>query len=95
MTVLDEAEVPVIFCEIAPPPPLYSHEKRNLSNGQLWKIWKETVFIELCSFFIDLLALEQDKLCPGVGIFVSFFPPGGRGFALRSCPGGGDFDEKN
>ena len=35
-----------------------------------WKIWKETAFIELCSFFIDL---EQGKLCPGVGIFVSFF----------------------
>ena len=37
-----------------------------------WKIWKETAFIELCSFFIDLLAFEQGKLCPGVGIFVSF-----------------------
>ena len=56
------------------------------------KIWKETVVIELCSFFIDLLAFEQGKLCPGVGIFVSSFPPGGRGFALRSCPGGRDFD---
>ena len=38
-----------------------------------WKIWKETAFIELCSFFIDPLAFEQGKLCPGVGIFVSFF----------------------
>ena len=38
-----------------------------------WKIWKETAFIELCSFSIDLLAFEQGKLCPGVGIFVSFF----------------------
>ena len=25
---------------------LYSHEKRTLSNGQLWKIWKETAFIK-------------------------------------------------
>ena len=32
---------------------------------------------------------------PGVGIFVSFSPAGGRGFALRSCPGGGNFDGKN
>ena len=31
---------------------------------------------------------------PGVGIFVSFFRPGGRSFALKSCPGGGDFDGK-
>ena len=73
---------------------LYSHEKRKLSNGQLWKIWKETAFIELCSFFIDILAFEQGKLCPGVGIFVSFFRPGGRSFALKSCQGGGDFDGK-
>ena len=43
-----------------------------------WKIWKETAFIELCSFFIDFLALEQGKLCPGVGIFVSFFDLGAR-----------------
>ena len=33
-------------------------------------------FIELCFFFIDLLAFEQGKLSPGVGIFVSFFDPG-------------------
>ena len=38
-----------------------------------WKTWKETAFIELCSFFIDLLAFEQGKLCPWVGIFVLFF----------------------
>ena len=38
-----------------------------------WKIGKETAFIELCSFFVDLLAFEQGKLCLGVGIFVSFF----------------------
>ena len=38
-----------------------------------WKIWKETAFIESCSFFIDLLAFEQGKLCPGMEIFVSFF----------------------
>ena len=62
---------------------------------KLWKIWKETAFIELCSFFIDLLAFELGKLCPGVGIFVSFFRLGGRSFALKSCPGDGDFDGKN
>ena len=43
---------------------------------KLWKIWKETAFIELCSLFIDLLALKLGKLCTGVGIFVSFFDPG-------------------
>ena len=52
-------------------------------------------FIELCSFFIDLLAFEPGKLCPGVGIFVSFFRPGGGSFALKSCSEGGDVDGKN
>ena len=56
------------------------------------EIWKETAFIELCSFFIDLLAFELGRLCPGVGIFVSSRRPGGRSFALKSCPRGGDFD---
>ena len=74
---------------------LYSHEKRKLSNGQLWKIWKETAFIELCSFFIDLLAFELGKLCPGVGIFVSFFSTRGPEFCTESCPRGGGFDGKN
>ena len=31
---------------------------------------------------------------PGGGDFVSFFLPGGRSFALESCPQGGDFDGK-
>ena len=31
----------------------------------------------------------------GGGPFVSFFRPGGRSFALKSCPGGGDVDRKN
>ena len=45
----------------------------NYGKLEKWKIWKETAFIELCSFFFDLLAFEQGKLCPGVGIFVSPF----------------------
>ena len=31
---------------------------------------------------------------PGGGDFVSVFRPGGLRFALKSCPRGGDFDEK-
>ena len=45
--------------------------------------------------FIDILAFEPGKSCPGVGDFVSFFRPGGRSFALKSCPGDRDFDGKN
>ena len=45
--------------------------KKNLSNGQLWKISKETALIELCPLFIDILAFELSKLC--------FFDPGGGG----------------
>ena len=51
--------------------------------------------IELWSYFIDILAFEPGKLCPGVEKFVSFFRPGGRSFALKSCPQGRDFDGKN
>ena len=50
--------------------------------------------IELWSYFIDILAFELGKLCPGVGILFRFFRPGGRSFALKSCPRGGDFDGK-
>ena len=55
---------------------------------------KNCQFVELCFFFIDLLAFEQGKLCSGVGIFVSFFRPGSRSFALKSCPRGGILTEK-
>ena len=56
---------------------------------------EKTAFIELCSFFIDILEFKPGKLCQGVRIFVSFFRPGGRSFALKSCLRGGDFDGKN
>ena len=52
-------------------------------------------FYRIMFLFIDLLAFELGKLCPGVRIFVQFFRPGGRSFALKSCPGGGDFEGKN
>ena len=45
--------------------------------------------------FIDILAFEPGKLCPGVGDFVSFFSTRGPEFALESCSWGGDFDRKN
>ena len=32
---------------------------------------------------------------PRDGDFCFVFFPGGRSFALKSCPGGGDFDGKN
>ena len=74
---------------------LFPRKKKIVRLWKLWKIWKENAFIELCSFSIDLLAFELGKLCPGVGISVSFVRPGGRSFALKSCPGGRDFDGKN
>ena len=63
---------------------LFSHKK---------KIWKETAFKELCSFFIDLLAFKLGKLCPGVGILFRFFDPGTGVLHLRAVPGG-DSDRK-
>ena len=70
-------------------------KKENCQMGNYGKFGKKLPFIELYSFFVDLLAFELGKLCPGVGTFVSFFCPGGRCFALKSCPGGGDLDGKN
>ena len=47
------------------------------------------------SFFIDILAFELGKLCPGVEILFRFFRSEGRSFALKICPRGGNFDGKN
>ena len=69
-------------------------KKENCQMDNYGKFGKKLLFIELGSFFIDVLAFELGKLCPGLGIFVSFFWPRGRSFALKSCPGGGDFDGK-
>ena len=55
---------------------------------------RKYALIELWSYFIDILAFELGKLCPGVGILFRFFRPGGRSFALKSCRRGEDFDEK-
>ena len=40
-----------------------------------WKIWKETAFIEVCSFFRWYLAFELVKLCLGVGNLLHFCDP--------------------
>ena len=66
---------------------LYSHDKRKLSNGQLWTIWKETALMELCSFFFDILKFEPAKLCPGVGILLPVFDPGAGVLYWKAVPG--------
>ena len=63
--------------------------KKKISNGQLWKIWKETVLIELCSFFIDILPFELGKLCPGVGILFRFSTQGPEFCTEKLSPGSG------
>ena len=68
--------------------------KENCQMNKLWKIWKETAFIELCSFLIDLLAFELGKLCLGMGIFVSFFDPGAGVLRWKAVPGAGIMTEK-
>ena len=65
--------------------------KENCQMDKLWKIWKET---ELCSFFIDLFAFKLDKLCLGVGIFVSFFDPGAGVLLWKAVPGVGILKKK-
>ena len=55
---------------------------------------RKYALIELWSYFIDILAFELGKLCPGVGILFRFFQPGGRSFAMKCCPGAGILTEK-
>ena len=51
--------------------------KENCQMENYGKFGKKLVaFIELCSFFIDILAFELGKLCLGVGILFRFFDPG-------------------
>ena len=83
---------------------LYSHDKKKLSNGQLWKFWKETAYrtikfgeellIGLWSYFIDILAFELGKLCHGEGILFRFFYPGAGVLHWKAAPGRG-FWRKN
>ena len=73
---------------------LYSYDKRKLPNGQLWKMWRETALIELCSFFIDILAFELGKLCPGVGILFRFFHSGTGVLHRKAVPGAEILTEK-
>ena len=45
--------------------------------------------IELWSYFIDILAFELSKLCPGVGILFRFFRPGAGVLHWKAVPGAG------
>ena len=71
---------------------LYFHEERKLSNGQLWKVCKQTALIELCSFFIDIIQTRQ--IMPRVGFC---FPLSTRGPEIcteKLSPGWGFQDGK-
>ena len=70
-------------------------DKRKLSNGQLLEIWKETALTELCSFFIDIVAFEIDKLCLGWGFCLVFSTQGGGEVCTEKLSRGGDFDGQN
>ena len=59
------------------------------------KFGKKLLFIELCSFFIDILAFELGKLCTGVGILFRFFDPGAGVLHWKAFSQGGDFDGQN
>ena len=41
------------------------------------------------------MELRTGQIKPGGEDFVSLFRPGGRSFALKNCPWGGDSDGKN
>ena len=55
-------------------------------NQALWKIWKETALIELWSYYIDILAFEPGKLCPGVGILFGFSTRGPEFYTEKLTP---------
>ena len=46
------------------------------------------------NYFIDILAFEPGKLCPGVGILFCFLTRGAE-FCTEKLSSGWDFDEKN
>ena len=50
--------------------------------------------IELWSYFIDILAFELGKLCPGVGILFRFSGPGAGVLHWKAVPGAGILTEK-
>ena len=52
-------------------------------------------FYGIMFLFHSYLGIRAREVMPWGGDFVSFFRPGGRSFALKSCPLGGDFDGKN
>ena len=45
--------------------------------------------MELWSYFIDILAFEQGKLCPGVGILFRFLDPGAGVLHWKAVPEAG------
>ena len=50
--------------------------------------------VELWSYFIDILAFELGKLCPGVGILFGFSDPGAGVLHWKAVPGAGILMEK-
>ena len=52
-------------------------------------------FYKIMFPFSLIIDIQTREVMPGGGDFVSFFRPGGRSFALKNCPRGGDFDGKN
>ena len=52
-------------------------------------------FYRIMFLFHSSLGIQTGQVMPGGGDFCFVFRPGGRRFALKSCPGGGDFEEKN
>ena len=52
---------------------------------------RKYALIELWSYFIDILAFELGKLCPGVGILFRFFPTRGPEFCTEKLSPGRGF----
>ena len=52
--------------------------------------FQSTVFYNFCLMFCGFAELLK-IIAPGVRFWNYFFAPGGQGFALSLCPGGGEF----
>ena len=61
----------------------------------IMKNLKKTAFYRIMFLFHSYLSISNGANYARGGDFVSFFRPGFRSFALKSCPSGGDFDGKN
>ena len=68
--------------------------KENCQTDNYGKFWRKVCSYRIMVLFHWYIGIWTRQIMPGGGDFVLFFLLGGRSFALKSCPRGGDFWRK-